>query len=87
MAGVPRGGRAHGQAGDEAEPPFSYVSVAGPVTVSDDLDEMLEWATRLGGRYMGEDQAEAFGRRNAVEGELLVRLRMERVVALAGVAD
>ena len=28
----------------------------------------------IGGRFMGQDQAEAFGRRNAVPGELLVRL-------------
>ena len=35
----------------------------------------------------GRDQAEAFGRRNAVEGELLVRLTPERVVARRNIAD
>jgi hypothetical protein len=34
---------------------------------------------------MGAGQA--FGRRNAVPGELLVRLRPTRVVARAGIAD
>jgi hypothetical protein len=29
-----------------------------------------------------EAEAEAFGRRNAVEGELLVRLRPEKIVAI-----
>lgn len=30
---------------------------------------------------MGEDRAEEFGRRNAVPGELLVRVTPERVIA------
>jgi PPOX class probable F420-dependent enzyme len=72
---------------DEPTPPFDFVTVEGAVEISDDLDEMLHWATALGARYMGSDQAEAFGRRNAVPGELLIRLRAEKVIALAGVAD
>jgi len=36
---------------------------------------------------MGGDRAEEFGARNAVEGELLVRLHPAKVVALAGVSD
>lgn len=72
---------------DEATPPFDFVTVEGPVEISEDLDEMLPWATALGDRYMGADQAEEFGRRNAVPGELLIRLRAEKIVALAGIAD
>ena len=72
---------------DDDEPPFSYVLVEGSAAVSTDLDEMLLWATRIGGRYMGEDQAEAFGRRNAVEGELLVRVTPARVVARKNISD
>jgi hypothetical protein len=48
---------------------------------------MRRWATLIGRRYMGEDRAEEFGRRNAVAGELLVRLTPERVIAQCGVAD
>jgi hypothetical protein len=36
---------------------------------------------------MGEDQAEAYGKRNAVPGELLVRVRPMKIVAVKGVAD
>jgi hypothetical protein len=36
---------------------------------------------------MGADRAGEFGRRNAVPGELLVRLRPERVIAASGVAE
>jgi PPOX class probable F420-dependent enzyme len=72
---------------DEAVPPFSFVTISGPVEISDDLDEMLRWATELGGRYMGAASAKEFGRRNAVPEELLVRLVPERVVALSAIAD
>jgi PPOX class probable F420-dependent enzyme len=62
--------------------PYAYVLVAGEVEISTDLDEMLEWATQIAARYEGEENAEEFGRRNAVEGELLVRLRPERTIAI-----
>jgi PPOX class probable F420-dependent enzyme len=71
---------------DDQEPPFSYVMLNGIASLSEDLDEMLHWATRLGARYMGEDKAEAFGRRNAVAGELLVRVRVTKVVAEADIS-
>jgi hypothetical protein len=54
--------------------------VEGTASLSDDLDALLEWATSLGARYMGQDQAEAFGKRNAVPGELLVRITPTRVI-------
>ncbi|MCB0880982.1 MAG: PPOX class F420-dependent oxidoreductase [Thermoleophilia bacterium] len=66
---------------DMQEPPYAYVRVDGRVHLSEDLDEMRAWATRIGERYMGADRAEEFGARNAVTGEMLVRLRPEHVVA------
>jgi PPOX class probable F420-dependent enzyme len=72
---------------DDEVPPFAYVRLDGSVELSEDLDEMLVWSTRIAFRYMGPELAESFGRRNAVPGELLVRLRPERVVTEAGVAD
>jgi PPOX class probable F420-dependent enzyme len=72
---------------DDEEPPFAFVSIEGDVSLSDDLDTMRYWATRIAARYMGEDQAEAYGKRNAVPGELLVRVRPTKIVAVEGVAD
>lgn len=72
---------------DDETPPFAFVSITGEAAVSEDMDEMLEWATRIGGRYMGSERAQEFGRRNAVEGELLVRVTPTRVVARTGVAS
>ena len=72
---------------DDERPPFSFVIVDGTVDLSEDLDDVLVWATRIGGRYMGSAVAEAYGRRNAVPGELLVRVRPDHVVARAGISD
>jgi PPOX class probable F420-dependent enzyme len=72
---------------DDEEPPFAFVSIEGDVNLSDDLGTMRYWATRIAARYMGEDQAEAYGKRNAVPGELLVRVRPTKIVAVKGVAD
>jgi PPOX class probable F420-dependent enzyme len=72
---------------DDGAPPYSFVSITGTVDISEDVDEMLPWATELGGRYMGAHQAEAFGRRNAVPGELLVRLVPDRIIALRGISE
>ncbi|MFN2563025.1 MAG: PPOX class F420-dependent oxidoreductase [Jatrophihabitans sp.] len=72
---------------DDGVPPYSFVNISGTVEISEDVAEMLPWATKLGGRYMGAEQAEAFGQRNAVPGELLVRLVPDRIVALAGISE
>src|SRR5690242_20399302 len=71
---------------DEQVAPYAFVHIRGHVTLSEDLEELLRFATAIGGRYMGAHRADEFGRRNAVPGELLVRLRPERVIATADVA-
>ncbi len=72
---------------DDDRPPFSFVVVEGVVELSDDLDEVRRWATRIGGRYMGAERAEEYGARNGVAGELLVRLRPERVASASNLAE
>jgi PPOX class probable F420-dependent enzyme len=71
---------------DDERPPFSFASFEGVVTISEELSEVARWATILGGRYMGRDRAEEFGRRNGVPGELLVRLRPTHIVSAADLA-
>jgi PPOX class probable F420-dependent enzyme len=72
---------------DDDRPPFSYVLVEGRAEIVDDAEALLFWATRLGGRYMGQDRAEEYGRRNGVPGELLVRVVPNRVLAHSNIAD
>lgn len=72
---------------DDDQPPFSYVVLEGTATTTEDPDELLRGATRIGGRYMGPGRAEEFGRRNGVAGEILVRLKPSRVLAREGISD
>ena len=72
---------------DDDVPPFHFVTIAGNATTSDDPDELLRWATRIAGRYMGDERAEEYGRRNAVAPEMVVRVTPTRVTAVTAVAD
>ncbi|CAM5679585.1 PPOX class F420-dependent oxidoreductase [Streptomyces canus] len=72
---------------DDDRPPFAYVVLQGRARLSEDLDEVRHWAGRIGARYMGEERAEEFGARNGVPGELLVRVRIDRVLAEMDLAE
>ncbi len=72
---------------DDEHPPFSFLTIAGRASVSDDPAELLHWATRIGGRYMGADRAEEYGRRNAVPPEMVVRVTPAKIVAKVDIAD
>ena len=72
---------------DDTTPPYAFVQVQGIASISEDPDELLDIATRTGGRYMGADRAEEFGRRNGVPGELVVRVKPTKVIAAFDVAD
>ena len=60
---------------DDPHPPYSFVQVQGVATVTEDPPDVLDIATRTGARYMGAERADEFGRRNAVPGEMVVRVR------------
>jgi len=71
---------------DDETPPFSFVTISGTAQTSTDPSDLLYWATRIGGRYMGADVAEAYGKRNAVPPEMVVRVTVDKVVAMKDVA-
>ena len=72
---------------DDETPPFAFVLIEGTAELIEDPEVLLTWATRIGGRYMGAGVADAYGKRNAVPGELLVRVTPTHVVAHAEIAD
>jgi PPOX class probable F420-dependent enzyme len=72
---------------DQDQPPYAFVLLQGRAEISEDPDGTLRWAGRLGARYMGEDRAEEYAARNGGQGNLLVRARIEKVIAFAGIAD
>jgi len=70
---------------DDDQPPFAFVVLQGRADLIEELDQVQHWAARIGARYMGEDRAEEFGKRNGVPGELLVRVSIDKVLAYGGV--
>lgn len=72
---------------DDEAPPFSFAMIEGVVAFSEEPGELLDWATRIAGRYMGAEKAEAYGQRNGVSGELLARVKVTKVTFQRNVAD
>lgn len=72
---------------DLEQEPYAYVQFQAVAEVSEDPDDLLRWSTVIARRYMGEERAEEYGRRNAVPGELLVYGRITKVIALAAISE
>ena len=50
------------------------------------MAELRRWATRIAARYMGDEQAVAYGERNGVAGEILVRVSPTKIIGQASIA-
>jgi hypothetical protein len=66
---------------------FSFVLVYGTAKVdSYTHNKLLNWATKIAGRYMGKKNAKAYGKRNSDEGEVLVRVKLTKMIAEKNIA-
>ena len=65
---------------DSEQPPYAFLQVQGEAELSEDPAELLRTATAIAARYVAPDQGAAFGRRNGVPGELVVRVRPARIL-------
>jgi PPOX class probable F420-dependent enzyme len=72
---------------DDENPPFAFVLIEGIARLEMNAPDLAYWATRIAGRYMGAELGETYGKRNAVEGELLVKVTPTKIVARKGIAD
>jgi len=72
---------------DEPVFPFAFVVLEGHCTISEDPETLSRWSRHIAARYVPAERAAEFGARNAVPGELLVRLTPSRIIAQRGVAD
>jgi PPOX class probable F420-dependent enzyme len=59
---------------DDQTPPFSFVLVNGSAKVFSQPEDLLRWTTKIAERYMGKELSVEYGKRNAIEGELLVKV-------------
>ncbi|HZR40857.1 MAG TPA: PPOX class F420-dependent oxidoreductase [Ktedonobacteraceae bacterium] len=65
---------------DDERPLYTFLIIEGIATFDNNPDALRTWATRIGDRYMGNDRAEEYGKRNSSEGELLVRITPTRII-------
>jgi PPOX class probable F420-dependent enzyme len=72
---------------DDDQPPFAFVIIEGVAALTDNSEELRYWATQIAGRYMGAELAEAYGKRNGVAGELVVRVTPEKIIARKKISD
>jgi hypothetical protein len=68
-------------------PLYTFVTIEGIAEIiSNKPTEIYKWAKRIAGRYMGNDKAEEYGRRNSSEGELLIKIKPTKVIGEKDVA-
>src|ERR687895_2552946 len=73
---------------DDQIPPFSFVTIFGTAKIHTyKQKEVLKWAKRIAKRYMGKDKAEAYGKRNSSEGEVLVQIKPTKIIAEKDIAS
>ena len=73
---------------DDQTPPFSFVTVYGTAEIKHyKQDELFKWATKIAERYIGKDNAEAYGKRNSAKGEVLVQIKITRIIAERDIAS
>lgn len=71
---------------DEESGLYSFVKIDGTVSFSSDPDESLKRATEIAARYMGEKNAEEYGKRNSGPDEVVVTINPTKILALSDVA-
>lgn len=73
---------------DDQTPQFSFVIIDGTAKFFRyRQNELLKWATRIAERYMGKDKAEAYGKRNSSEDEVVIRIKPTKILAEKDIAD
>jgi PPOX class probable F420-dependent enzyme len=73
---------------DDQVPLYSFVTIDGIAEiVSSEPTKIFKWAKRIAGRYMGNDKAEEYGKRNSSEGELLIKIKPTKVIGEKDVAE
>jgi PPOX class probable F420-dependent enzyme len=72
---------------DDQTPQFSFVIIEGTAKIFRiNQKELLKWATRIARRYVGKDEAEAYGKRNSGEDEVVVRIKPTKILAEKDIA-
>jgi PPOX class probable F420-dependent enzyme len=73
---------------DDQIPPFSFVTIFGIARIFHHSQTTLfRWATKIAERYMGKARAEAYGKRNSGEEEVIIRIKPTKILGEKDIAD
>lgn len=72
---------------DDQTPPFSFVIVYGVAKVNSKSTDILIWTTKIAERYMGKELSLEYGKRNAIEGELLIKVISTKIIDQKDISD
>ena len=73
---------------DDKTPLYSFVTIDGIAEIINNADqkELFKWAKIIAARYMGNDKAEEYGKRNSSEGELLIKIKPIKIIGQKDIA-
>ena len=73
---------------DDQTPLYSFVTIDGIAEIISNVktDEFFKWAKIIAARYMGNDKAEEYGKRNSSEDELLIKIKPTKVIGQKDIA-
>ena len=74
---------------DDQKPPFSFVILNGIAEIDQDpsYDKLLRLTRRIAERYMGKENADRYGKRNAVKGECIIKIKPTKIIAQKNVSE
>lgn len=73
---------------DDQAPLYSFVTIDGIAEIiSGEPSIIFKWAKIIAARYMGDDKAEEYGKRNSSEGELLIKIKPIKVIGQKDIAE
>jgi PPOX class probable F420-dependent enzyme len=74
---------------DDQKPPFSFVILNGIAEIDQDpsYDKLLRITRRIAERYMGKENADRYGKRNAVKGECIIKIKPTKIIAQKNVSE
>lgn len=72
---------------DDQTPPFSFVIIKGIAKIFFHSQDLLKLTTRIAERYMGKELSLIYGKRNAVEDELVIKIIPTKIIGQKNVSE
>jgi PPOX class probable F420-dependent enzyme len=67
---------------DDQTPQYSFVIINGTAEIQHYRRiELFNWATKIAERYVGKDNAQAYGKRNSTKGAVVVHIKPTKTIA------